>query len=199
MGQALSIFVGAEEPSQGKPEVELNYSRVGNYTFVREKLEELNRQAVLLEEAEVARVQDLVVAMLSEPMSVTKVVRHLRETFDWFQPAILYAWRIKYPEFADAWDQAYAAGTDNLEDVAITVAKEGNASTLQFLLKQRNMERYGITRIEATGKDGADLIPRTIEVVVLEAGQQAPTGAQEQPAADGGEAPQQSGIGTYDE
>jgi len=61
----------------------------------------------------------------------------------------MYAWRQDDPEFRDAWDEAYDAGTDELEEIAEKFAVEGNASLIQFLLRVRNARRYNTAqRIE---------------------------------------------------
>lgn len=52
------------------------------------------------------------------------------------------AWKAYDKEFADAYEVAYAMGTDQLEDKAVELAYGGNASMLQFLLKMRNRTRY---------------------------------------------------------
>lgn len=53
-------------------------------------------------------------------------------------------WRNKYPEFADAADDAIEAGTDLLEDVAKlrATAVDGSDTLLMFLLKSRRPDKY---------------------------------------------------------
>lgn len=56
--------------------------------------------------------------------------------------ATFMAWKAYDKDFADAYEVAYAMGTDNLEDKGVEMAYGGNASMLQFLLKMRNPARY---------------------------------------------------------
>src|SRR5207244_2289826 len=85
-------------------------------------------------------------------------------------------WRAADAEFAEAWDDAEAAGTDRLEDeayrrghdgVAKPVFRKGGAcgevqqysdSLLMFLLKSRRPGKYrDRTAHEHTGRDGAPI------------------------------------------
>lgn len=52
------------------------------------------------------------------------------------------AWKAYDKDFADAYEVAYAMGTDMLEDKGVEMAVGGNASMLQFILKMRNQARY---------------------------------------------------------
>src|SRR5690606_8126062 len=63
------------------------------------------------------------------------------------------AWKSYDRDFADAWEVAYAMGTDALEDKGVEMAFGGNASMLQFLLKMRNPQRY-VPKQEVTGAGG---------------------------------------------
>lgn len=56
--------------------------------------------------------------------------------------ATFMAWKAYDPNFSDAYEVAYAMGTDALEDKGVELAYGGNASMLQFLLKMRKPERY---------------------------------------------------------
>lgn len=56
--------------------------------------------------------------------------------------ATFMAWKAYDQNFSDAYEVAYAMGTDNLEDKGVEMAYGGNASMLQFLLKARNSSRY---------------------------------------------------------
>jgi len=56
--------------------------------------------------------------------------------------AVFMAWKAYDKDFADAYEVAYAMGTDELEDKGVDMAMGGNASMLQFLLKMRNATRY---------------------------------------------------------
>lgn len=56
--------------------------------------------------------------------------------------ATFMAWKAYDKDFAEAYEVAYAMGTDNLEDKAVEMAYGGNANILQFLLRMRNGNRY---------------------------------------------------------
>lgn len=56
--------------------------------------------------------------------------------------ATFMAWKAYDKDFADAYEVAYAMGTDALEDKGVELAYGGNASILQFLLRTRNPSRY---------------------------------------------------------
>lgn len=60
------------------------------------------------------------------------------------------AWKAHDQNFSDAYEVAYAMGTDQLEDKAVEMAYGGNASMLQFLLKARNPQRY-VPKTEMSG------------------------------------------------
>jgi hypothetical protein len=53
-----------------------------------------------------------------------------------------YDWRKTDAAFAAAWDDALEAGTDTLEDEAVTRAKDGSDTLLIFLLKARRPDKY---------------------------------------------------------
>jgi len=170
MGDQTVFISGPASPhAPTRGNTELN--RIGNYNYAEERLKKLNHDALYLEEQEKQRVMELCLSFIAQGKTVSAVVKELRAQFHWFSPGYLYKWRTEDADFCQAWDEAYAAGTDMLEDKAIDLALEGNASLLQFLLKSRNIERYGTTRVENTGKDGRDLIPSSIQVRVLPRGQ----------------------------
>ena len=52
------------------------------------------------------------------------------------------AWKRFDEQFSEAYEVAYAMGTDRLEDKGVEMAYGGNASMLQFMLKARNPTRY---------------------------------------------------------
>lgn len=66
------------------------------------------------------------------------------------------AWKYHDKNFSDAYEAAYAMGTDQLEDKAVEMAYGGNATMLQFLLKMRNPDRY-VPKQEHTGPNGGAL------------------------------------------
>lgn len=67
--------------------------------------------------------------------------------------AVFMAWKAYDKDFRDAYEVAYAMGTDNLEDKGVDLAYAGNSSMLQFLLRMRNPARYN-PRQEVTGPGG---------------------------------------------
>jgi hypothetical protein len=67
--------------------------------------------------------------------------------------AVFMAWKAYDKDFAEAYDVAFAMGTDNLEDKGVELAYAGNSSMLQFLLRMRNPQRYN-PRQEVTGLGG---------------------------------------------
>lgn len=67
--------------------------------------------------------------------------------------ATFMAWKAYDKEFAEAYEVAYAMGTDTLEDKGVDMATSGNAAMLQFLLRVRNPGRYS-TKAELQGTPG---------------------------------------------
>ena len=67
--------------------------------------------------------------------------------------AVFMAWKAYDKDFKDAYEVAYAMGTDNLEDKGVDLAYAGNSSMLQFLLRVRNPQRYN-PRQEVSGPGG---------------------------------------------
>lgn len=87
-----------------------------------------------------------------------------------------YDWKREEPEFFAAWEEAYQAGTEALEDEARRRAVDGwdeprfyegeqcgvvrkySDTLLMFLLKSRDPARFADhTKMELTGKDGGPL------------------------------------------
>lgn len=66
---------------------------------------------------------------------------------------VFMAWKTYDENFAQAYEVAYAMGTDNLEDKGVEMAYGGNASMLQFLLKARAPTRYS-PKQEISGPGG---------------------------------------------
>lgn len=86
---------------------------------------------------------------IQQGFSATRAVQRLqdlalREPDKWpyAEYATFMAWKAHDKDFSDAYEVAYAMGTDQLEDKAVEMAYGGNASILQFLLKMRNPTRY---------------------------------------------------------
>lgn len=69
-----------------------------------------------------------------------------------------YDWRESDPEFAIAADHALESGTDTIEDIALSHARQGNASLITLLLKSRRPDKYkDRSEQQHTGKDGDPL------------------------------------------
>ena len=62
-----------------------------------------------------------------------------------------YNWRESDAAFAAAWDEAWEAGTDRLEDLALQGAEAGSEKLLLALLKARRPQRYTRSIIEHGG------------------------------------------------
>lgn len=88
------------------------------------------------------------------------------ETWPYADYAVFMAWKVHDKDFSDAYEVAYAMGTDTLEDIGVDIATTGNASMLQFLLKMRNPKRYNPkTEVAGTGAGGAIEHVHRIELV----------------------------------
>jgi hypothetical protein len=78
----------------------------------------------------------------------------------------IYMWRKYDEEFRAAWDDAYAQGTERIEQRATEFALEGNASLLSRMLVIRNPVRYNpASRQELSGPDGGPIPVDRVEVV----------------------------------
>lgn len=73
----------------------------------------------------------------------------------------LYMWRREDEEFRRQWDEAYAEGTDKIEQKVVDLALEGNPTLLQFSLRTRNPSRYAVNRQEVTGLNGGPVQTET--------------------------------------
>jgi hypothetical protein len=81
--------------------------------------------------------------------SPTRACKHLQnlalqqpEKWPYAEYATFMAWKAHDKDFAEAYEVAYAMGTDELEDKGVDLAYAGNSSMLQFLLRMRNPGRY---------------------------------------------------------
>jgi hypothetical protein len=97
---------------------------------------------------------------ISEGFSATRAVTKIQslalkepEKWPYADYSVFMAWKAYDPDFRDAYEVAYAMGTDNLEDKGVDLALSGNSSMLQFLLRMRNPTRYN-PRQEVTGPGG---------------------------------------------
>lgn len=88
--------------------------------------------------------------------AVTKLQERSRKDpghFPFADYGVFMAWKEYDKNFSEAYEVAYAMGTDNLEDKGVEMAYGGNASMLQFLLKARAPNRYA-PRQEVSGPGG---------------------------------------------
>lgn len=111
---------------------------------------------------------------VAEGFTATRAVAKLQmlaekqpETWPYADYAVFMAWKTYDKDFADAWEVAYAMGTDNLEDKGVELAYQGNASMLQFLLKVRRPERYN-PKQEVSGNVAVNHVHK-IELVAAKA------------------------------
>jgi hypothetical protein len=83
--------------------------------------------------------------------------------------ATFMAWKQYDKNFSEAYEVAYAMGTDNLEDKAVELAYGGNATMLQFLLRVRSPQRYA-PKSEVSGPGGGPIeVINRIEIVAASA------------------------------
>lgn len=70
----------------------------------------------------------------------------------------LYDWKAEDPEFAEAWEQAFADGVDALEAEALKRAFAGSDTLLIFLLKGNKAQKYKErVQSEISGPNGAPI------------------------------------------
>lgn len=99
-------------------------------------------------------------SFIKEGYTATRAVTRLQsmalkepDKWPYAEYATFMAWKAFDKDFAEAYEVAYAMGTDNLEDKGVELAYAGNASMLQFLLKMRNPQRYN-PKMEVSGPGG---------------------------------------------
>lgn len=97
---------------------------------------------------------------IAEGFTATRAVSKLNglalkepEKWPYADYSVFMAWKAYDKDFAEAYEVAYAMGTDNLEDKGVDLAYAGNSSMLQFLLRMRNPQRYN-PRQEVSGPGG---------------------------------------------
>lgn len=86
---------------------------------------------------------------IQEGFSATRACKRLQDLarkepdkWPYAEYATFMAWKAYDHDFRDAYEVAYAMGTDNLEDKGVDMAYGGNAAMVQFLLRMRNPTRY---------------------------------------------------------
>jgi hypothetical protein len=71
----------------------------------------------------------------------------------------------EYPEVQAAYDEANEINLDDAEAGLIASVRQGDKDDRRFYLRTKGRARGYGDRTEHTGADGADLIPKTIEIV----------------------------------
>lgn len=95
------------------------------------------------------KVQRLFLEYIMNGFSATRAVQRIQGlaskepgSVPYVEYATFMAWKAFDKNFAEAYELAYSMGTDKLEDKAVEMAFDGNASILQFILRMRNPNRY---------------------------------------------------------
>ena len=81
--------------------------------------------------------------------------------------ATAYERRNKYEDFAEKWDEAKDAGLDNLEAVAVQMARDRDGQMIRYILSRRRPDKWG-PRVEHVGQGGGPIEVRTLVDVVKE-------------------------------
>lgn len=130
-------------------------------------------------------------SFIQKGFSPTRAAQRLQELsrqdpgfWPYAEYATFMAWRAHDKNFAEAYEVAYAMGTDELEDKAVELAYGGNSSMLQFLLKMRNATRYNL-KSEIPGQNNTVEHVHKIEIVAA---------APEAPAIEGVSPVRQSNV-----
>ena len=81
----------------------------------------------------------------------------------------IYMWRKFDDVFREAWDEAYAMGTERIEDKAMEFAELGNATLLVHMMKVRNPRRHEVHKTEISGPNGTPVAVTAIELIGVDA------------------------------
>lgn len=166
----------------------------GNFYFADEALERerdrMSTPANSMSPEEKHAIQVLFCSLLAKGQTIGKAVQIINGSDDYTGGAhhrvarkTLYMWR-KFDEvFRDAWNDAYAMGTEMIEQKAHEVALEGNASLLIFAMKTRNPNRYAIDRKEVSGPGGTPVAVTAIEFIGVESVDGVEVGADDESTA----------------
>lgn len=167
---------------------------LGNFVFSDEQLDrERDRMALpknSMDPEERHAIQVMFCQLLAKGNTIHKSVQTINGSDDYawgdhqrVSRKTIYMWR-KFDEvFREAWDAAYQAGTELLEQKASEVAFEGNPTLLIHMLKMRNHQRHGINKTEISGPGGSPISVNQIELIGVD-------------AADGEEVPDEQSSGT---
>jgi hypothetical protein len=126
-------------------------------------LEPSSREAGKYSLDERIKLQREFLSFIAQGFSATRAAKRVQEKalanpsdMPYADYAVFMVWKEYDKDFADAYEVAYAMGTDALEDKGVELAYGGNASMLQFLLKMRNPTRYA-PKQEVSGPGGGPI------------------------------------------
>lgn len=122
--------------------------------------------------AERVLLQRQFLTFIAEGFSATRAVEKIKglalkepEKWPYADYAVFMAWKAYDKDFTQAYEVAYAMGTDKLEDKGVELAYAGNASILQFILRMRNPQRYNPkTEVLHSGQTNVEHVHR-IELI----------------------------------
>lgn len=122
--------------------------------------------------AEVRELKNMFCTLLAKGCTISNALAQINGDEAFFGAATsrlgrktVYMWRQYDPEFKEAWNAAYAAGSDLLEQRITDYALEVDPKQINNILRYRNPTRYGTTRQEVSGPGGGPLNVETIELV----------------------------------
>ena len=105
--------------------------------------------------------------VLLKAMRKTGILKAACEALD-MHPERIYRWRNQDPAFNREIEALHEAIIDQIEDVGIQKALDGDTGMIRFYLQQRRKERYGKTDIVVTHD-------QTTEIDKVEIGQREPS------------------------
>lgn len=95
---------------------------------------------------------DVAVALIRTDGHVSNVARHLNRS-----RRVIDTYIQRNSDLSELMDDLYESFIDDTEDKTKALARAGDPATLRYVLGTRGKNRGYVTRVEATGKDGADL------------------------------------------
>lgn len=114
--------------------------------------------------AEVRELKGSFCKLLSEGCTVSKALEIINGDAAFFGAKTsrlgrktVYSWRMYDDDFRANWDEAYAIGTDKLEQRISDYAMNEDPKQINNILKYRNPRRYAVTRQEVSGPDGGPI------------------------------------------
>lgn len=152
----------------------------GNFVFSDETLERerefRSQPANALDPQEKHDIQVMFCTLLAQGNGIHQAVQKINgsESYSYgdhqrVSRKTLYMWR-KFDEvFRDAWNEAYAMGTERLEQKASEFAELGNATLLVHMMKVRNPRRHAVNKTEISGPGGTPVAVTSIELIGVDA------------------------------